>query len=157
RPFTLASRTVIAAHGTRAERSEHRSSDLLAFKARFRGMALSPRTIALLRFTGGYAGVVGIGEGQVTFAACIRRDALERLRRRGEPAGEALFRTAREENRALREGFSKAEQEGTWIAAGPLRPGARPLFRDGVFAIGNAAGEVHPIVGAGISLALSSA
>ena len=47
--------------------------------------------------------------------------------------------------------------EGPWLASGPLRPGIRLGQGDGVFRVGNAAGEAHPIVGEGISMALQSA
>ena len=43
------------------------------------------------------------------------------------------------------------------LAAGPLHPGVRPAYRDGVFAVGNAAAEAHPVVGEGIAMALGSA
>jgi flavin-dependent dehydrogenase len=33
----------------------------------------------------------------------------------------------------------------------------RQPYRDGIYAVGNAAGEVHPIIGQGISLAVQSA
>src|SRR5262249_3897456 len=86
-------------------------------------------------------------------------DRLEALRasRPGLAAGEAVFRAALERSPALRAAFGRARREGAWLAAGPLRPGMRRACRDGVFAIGNAAGEVHPMVGEGISLALGSA
>src|SRR6185437_13955509 len=48
-------------------------------------------------------------------------------------------------------------REGAWIASGPLRPGIRLGGRDAIFRVGNAAGEAHPIVGEGISMALQSA
>ncbi|MGZ5235999.1 MAG: NAD(P)/FAD-dependent oxidoreductase, partial [Caldimonas sp.] len=44
-----------------------------------------------------------------------------------------------------------------WLATGPIRPGVRLGQGDGIFRIGNAAGEAHPIVGEGISMALQSA
>ena len=52
-----------------------------------------------------------------------------------------------------------ATREGPWLASGPLRPGVRlgAGSDDGVFRVGNAAGEAHPIVGEGISMALQSA
>src|SRR3982750_13288 len=46
---------------------------------------------------------------------------------------------------------------GAWMGAGPLRPGARPAYAHGMFAVGNAAGEVHPLVGKGLSIAMESA
>jgi flavin-dependent dehydrogenase len=46
---------------------------------------------------------------------------------------------------------------GPWLASGPLATGVRLGAHDGIFRIGNAAGEAHPIIGEGISMALQSA
>jgi flavin-dependent dehydrogenase len=43
------------------------------------------------------------------------------------------------------------------LAAGPIRPGLRLNWPRGVFAVGNAAGEAHPCVAEGISMAMQSA
>jgi flavin-dependent dehydrogenase len=150
--FEIEARTVIAAHGswepgrllTQPPHLVPAPTDLLAFKAHFRG-ALPPNTIVLVPFPGGYAGLVE----RVTFACCVRRDALERMRVPGMQAGESLFREVIK--------MESLEREGPWLAAGPLRPGARPLYRDGIFAIGNAAGEAHPVVGEGIAIGMHSA
>jgi flavin-dependent dehydrogenase len=54
--------------------------------------------------------------------------------------------------------LTEASRVGPWLAAGPLRPGVRLGGAcGGAFLIGNAAGEVHPIIGEGISMALQSA
>jgi flavin-dependent dehydrogenase len=37
-----------------------------------------------------------------------------------------------------------------------LRPGLRRPYQDGVFLVGNAAGEAHPVIAEGISIALQS-
>jgi flavin-dependent dehydrogenase len=51
-----------------------------------------------------------------------------------------------------------AELEAPWLGVGPIRPGIRAAWRnDGVFAIGNVAGEAHPILGEGMSMAIQSA
>ena len=50
-----------------------------------------------------------------------------------------------------------AAREGPWISAGPLATGVRLNDADAHFRIGNAAGEAHPILGEGISMALQSA
>jgi flavin-dependent dehydrogenase len=73
------------------------------------------------------------------------------------PAGEGVFRHALRASAALKRSFEKARTEGAWLASGPLRPGVRLPYREGIYAVGNAAGEVHPIVGQGVSLALQSA
>ena len=41
--------------------------------------------------------------------------------------------------------------------AGPIRPGIRARYADGIFRVGNVAGEAHPIVAEGISMAMQSA
>jgi flavin-dependent dehydrogenase len=50
-----------------------------------------------------------------------------------------------------------ADRTGGWLAAGPLRPGIRVGANDGLFAVGNTAGEAHPVVAEGISMAMQSA
>ena len=46
---------------------------------------------------------------------------------------------------------------GAALAAGPIRPGIRARYRDGIFFVGNAAGEAHPIVAEGIGMGMQSA
>ena len=133
------------------------ASDLLGFKAHFRGAELPPATIALIPFSGGYAGLVDSGGGRATLACCVRRSSLEALRPPGAQAGQSLLVHMLERSDALAYALRGATREGAWLGAGPLRPGARSLYRDGAFAIGNAAGEAHPIVGEGIAMAMRSA
>ena len=59
--------------------------------------------------------------------------------------------------RGARETLGAAQRDGSWLAAGPLRPGIRSLCGNGYFAVGNALGEAHPIVAEGISMAIQSA
>jgi flavin-dependent dehydrogenase len=161
----LEARAIIAAHGswepgalpTQAHRSPPQASDLLAFKAHFHGATVPADTIALIPFPGGYGGVLALGDGRATFACTVRRDALETLRRPGVSAGDSVLQHAFLASKGLREAFASAQRDGAWLASGPLRPGVRAAYRDGVFAVGNAAGEVHPVVGQGISLAMQSA
>lgn len=47
--------------------------------------------------------------------------------------------------------------DGPWLSAGPIRPEIRSFQRERFFAIGNVAGEAHPIVAEGISMAIQSA
>ena len=161
----IQARTVIAAHGswepgglpTQPQRHTPAASDLLAFKARFHGCELPPQAIVIVPFAGGYGGIVELGGGEATFACCVRRDALESCRTPGVAAGESVFQLALDASARMREAFAGASLQGAWRAAGPLRPGLRPLYRDGVFAVGNAAGELHPVVGGGIGGAIESA
>ena len=158
---------VVAAHGSweplpieRAERRERRKpSDLFAFKANFRGAALDADLLPVLSFAGGYGGMVVADGGVLTLAGCVRDDRLQALRAATPEAraGEAFEAMLREECVGVAAVLLGATREGAWLASGPLRPGIRVGTEDGVFRIGNAAGEAHPIVGEGISMALQSA
>jgi flavin-dependent dehydrogenase len=159
----LHSRAVIAAHGSwergpLTPRLTPRASDLLGFKARFAGACLPEGLMPLVLFPGGYGGLVRTDADEVSFSCCIRRDALAACRAQSDAAaGEALFAHALHHCRALRESLGGARREGPWLSAGPIRPGIRDVACDGVFRVGNAAGEAHPLVAEGISMAIQSA
>ncbi|MGZ5132640.1 MAG: NAD(P)/FAD-dependent oxidoreductase [Caldimonas sp.] len=158
---------VVAAHGSweplpseRAVRREAREpSDLFAFKANFRHTAIEPDLLPVLSFAGGYGGMVVADDGVATLAGCIREDRLGRDREasRGERAGDVFEAILRRECAGVEQALRDARREGPWLATGPIRPGVRLGQGDGIFRIGNAAGEAHPIVGEGISMALQSA
>ena len=168
--LTLRAPVVIRAHGSwqpppgdgKPWSRERRGSDLLGFKASFRDAALEAGLLPVLAFGGGYGGMVVAGDGLATLACCIRRDRLAACRQdggaTGARAGEVIETLLRRECRGVREALEGASRVGPWLAAGPLRPGVRLAgTRGGEFLIGNAAGEVHPIIGEGISMALQSA
>ncbi|NUZ07804.1 NAD(P)/FAD-dependent oxidoreductase [Piscinibacter koreensis] len=164
---------VVAAHGSweplpserAARRATRRPSDLFAFKANFRDAALAHDLLPVLAFPGGYGGMVVADDGIATLACCIREDALERARSAAARdgggaaarAGSAVEALLRRECRGVAAALGPAHRAGSWLASGPIRPGVRLGQGDGVFRIGNAAGEAHPIVGEGISMALQSA
>lgn len=152
RSWQIEARVVIAAGG-----SWRPPGELLGFQAHFRDVRLAPGTIALVPFPGGYAGFVERSDGRATLACCVRRTALESLRLAGRSAGESLHEHLLERCAVLRRALADAKPDGPWLAAGPLQPGVRPRYRDGVFAIGNAAGEAHPLIGEGLAMALGSA
>ncbi len=163
----LQARVVIAAHGswepgalpTQTVHQERRQSDLFAFKAHFRGCDLPPGLMPLLVFPGGYGGMVHSDSGRVSLSCCIRRDYLQRLRRElpGIKAAEAVLKHIQVCCRGVREALACAQLENTWLSAGPIRPGIRKRYLQGIFLLGNAAGEAHPIVAEGISMAMQSA
>ena len=157
---------VIAAHGswelgplvTQPQQVASRPDDLLAFKAHFREAALPPGLMPLLSFADGYGGMVHCDHGQTSLSCCLRRSRLERLpRAEGETAGEAVLQHILDSCPVLRPVLDKAVRDEPWLSAGPIRPGLRPCYRDGIFVVGNAAGEAHPVVAEGISMAVQSA
>jgi menaquinone-9 beta-reductase len=158
---------VIDAHGSwqrlHTERVRERrrlsAGDLLAFKANFTHTALQPGVLPVLCFRGGYGGMVVADHATTTLACCIRAGRLQACRRRapGRRAGEVVEAYLRDQCSGVRDALEGAERAGPWLAAGPLRPGIRVSQGEAVFVTGNAAGEVHPIIGEGISMAIQSA
>jgi 2-polyprenyl-6-methoxyphenol hydroxylase-like FAD-dependent oxidoreductase len=166
RTQSIEARAVVAAHGSWEPGSlpshpaphRHAASDLLGFKAHFTGTHLAPGLMPLVLFPGGYGGMVQADGGRTSFSCCVRRDALGRCRRahRGLAAGEALLLHIAESCRGVREALAGARREAAWLSAGPIRPGVRMLARGRVFSAGNLAGEAHPLVAEGISMAIQS-
>ncbi len=167
RTLPLRARVAIDAHGSwegppsglAVQQIPRRGSDLMAFKANFRHATLEDGLLLVLSFNGGYGGMVQAGNGLTTVACCIRRDQLA-LGRNAAPAtsaGDAVQALLMRQCAGVRTALQGASREGPWLAAGPLAPGIRIRGNDTLFRIGNAAGEAHPIIGEGISMALQSA
>lgn len=165
--MTMKARIIIAAHGswesgtlpTQNSRHPPRPSDLFAFKAHFRDCSLPAGLMPLVAFPGGYGGMVRSDSGRTSLSCCIRRDYLEQCRRRGQhaAAGAAAITHIQDSCRGVAAALAGATRDGAWLSAGPIRPGIRAFRGDGIFAVGNAAGEAHPIVAEGISMAIQSA
>jgi flavin-dependent dehydrogenase len=111
----------------------------------------------LVLFRGGYGGMVHADGGRVSLSCCIRRDRLAACRREGQRAGDAVLSHILASCRGVREALGAATLEGSWLAAGPIRPGIRSSDARGLFLVGNAMGEAHPIVAEGINMAIQSA
>lgn len=157
---------VVLAHGswdvtslpTQQARGPARGSDLFGFKAHFRESALAPGLMPLLAFPGGYGGMVHCDGGRVSISCCVRRDVLQRLRAGSSlPAGDVVQAYLESVCLGVRRALDGATRDGSWLAAGPIRPGVRVRPDGGLFAVGNAAGEAHPVVAEGISMAMQSA
>lgn len=170
--LTVAASLVIDAHGswesgprlevpgrpTDPARAPGNAADLLAFKATFRGSRLPPGFLPVVAIPGGYGGMVVANEGRTTVALCLRRDTLRSVRsqHRGVAAGIAVERHLRESCPGVQNALCDGEREGGWLAVGPLRPGIRLSETPGIYRVGNACGETHPLVGEGMHMALQS-
>jgi flavin-dependent dehydrogenase len=111
----------------------------------------------LLAFPGGYGGLVHSDSGRTSLSCCIRRDALGRARQRhGGRAGEAVLAHILETTRGARLALGDAVLDGSFLSTGPIHPGIRTRYEDGVFFTGNIAGEAHPVIAEGISMAIQS-
>lgn len=162
----LSAPVVIAAHGswgggnlpTSVTEREPAASDLFGFKAHFHRAALPEDLMPLVCFPAGYGGMVHSDDGRVSLSCCIRRDKLAALKRSaGQAAGTAVLAHILNTTPAAATVLGNAQLADHWLAAGPIRPGIRWRYRRGVFRLGNVAGEAHPAVAEGISMALQSA
>jgi len=163
---SLEAPVVVDAHGSwepgpgGRSRSPARASDLFGFKANFTNASLEPGLLPVLAFPGGYGGMVIGDRGTLTIACCVRRDRLREWRAAapGAPAGAAIERALVSGCAGVGRALEGARREGAWLSVGPIRPGARSAWSERAgFAVGNAAGEAHPILGEGISMAIQSA
>jgi menaquinone-9 beta-reductase len=163
----IRARILIAAYGSweaqtplgKSGRSRPRASDLFRVKAHWRDSDLRRNFMPLLSFPGGYGGMVHCDGGRTSLSCCVRRDRVENCRRRypGSSAAEAVFRHIRDSCHGVEQALRHASLDGEWLSAGPIRPGIRGCGSDGIFFVGNAAGEAHPAIAEGISMAMQSA
>jgi flavin-dependent dehydrogenase len=98
-----------------------------------------------------YCGVANMGEGIANVCMALPR----RLWRRTRPR--AAFSTALESLPALTEAMAGARQESPFRCSGPVGFAARDSVADRLVLIGDAAGQIEPMTGQGIFLALRSA
>ena len=157
----IAAHTVIAACGSWnakgpfAVAARETSSDLFAFKAHFINAALPAGLMPLLAFPGGYGGLVQSDAGRLSLSCCIRRDVLAAARlRHGGKAAEAVIAHIRATTLGVERALAGAQLDGNTLATGPIHPGIRSRIQGGVFMTGNLAGEAHPVIAEGISMAI---
>ena len=162
---TLIAPVVIAAHGSweqgrlvsNLDRC-NRPHDFLGFKAHFTEAGLPLDMMPLLAFPGGYGGMVWADRGRLSLSCCIRRDVLAEVRGRyrSMSAAESLYAHLLASCPGVASATENARLTGEWLAAGPIRPGIRAQYAGDIFRVGNVAGESHPIIAEGISMALQS-
>jgi flavin-dependent dehydrogenase len=162
--YELNARIVIAACGSwnakgvfAVEAPAARPSDLFAFKAHFTQSRLPSGLMPLLAFPGGYGGLVESDAGRTSLSCCIRRDALTRARQRfGGKAAGAVLAHILETTKGARLALEHANLDGHFLSTGPIHPGIRLRQDVGVYFTGNIAGEAHPVIAEGISMAIQS-
>jgi menaquinone-9 beta-reductase len=134
-------------------------SDLFGFKASYANATLPQGLLPVLSYRGGYGGLVMAEDRRLTLAGCIRRDTLAGWRAHlpGTSAGAAFELYLRASCRGVRETLAGALRSEPWLSVGPLRPQIRLGKPYRLFSVGNAAGETHPLIGEGMSMALQSA
>jgi flavin-dependent dehydrogenase len=122
----------------------------VGFKTHFRNVALSPGTVELHPFRGGYCGLVRIENGLAN--ACLLADYNVVAAR--SPA--AFWEWLLEECPALRRRMKNAELAMPWISTANIIFGGTQPVQDGVLRCGDAAGFIHPLTGDGMAMAARS-
>jgi len=158
----LHARAIILAHGLAqkgsldpADPTPDPRKKYMCFKAHFSHCRLADDTIAIGGAPGVYIGLVRSGAADspalfsLAFVTRIDRSA-------GNPPDAQLAAILRQ-NAGFARMLAPAARATPWLASGPLDPGVRTIYRAGRFYVGNAAGEVHALVGEGITLALRAA
>lgn len=136
-----------------------RDEDLLAFKTHFARHHLPRSHMALVIAPGLYGGMVGTTGDLLSVSCCIRRKTL-RMLRAAQPllsAGVAVETYLKASSKGIDRTLAGARREQAWLGAGPIRPGIRRSSDPRVFLVGNTAGEAHPLIAEGISMALQGA
>lgn len=165
RSENISARIVVIAHGswerdlTQINRDYYKPHHFLAFKARFLNCVLDHDLMPLIAFPGGYGGLVHSDHQHVTLSCCIQKNTLQSVRELnpGLSAGDAVLYHVKSTCSGVQSTFSHAYRDGNWYSIGPIRPGIRKCYSNGIFFVGNMAGEAHPIIAEGISMAMQSA
>jgi flavin-dependent dehydrogenase len=156
-PLVIAASGSWSAKGPFAIAAPARASDLFGFKAHFTNARLPQGLMPLLAFAGGYGGMVESDGGRISLSCCIRRDTLGRLRAsRSGRAADAVLAHIQENSIGAARALDGAMLDGAFLSAGPIRPGIRAKYRNRIFFTGNLAGEAHPVIAEGISMAIQS-
>ena len=113
----------------------------------------------LLVFPGGYGGMVWADHGRLSLSCCIRRDVLARCVQQygdvfGRRSGTSPYHRIAAAASATRSATPASTARG-WRPARSV-PGIRSRYDRDIFRVGNIAGESHPIIAEGISMAMQS-
>jgi len=129
-----------------------KSGRLYALKAHLENVSLPSERVELYFYPAGYGGLSRIEGGLANLCFITTQRSIK------EASGDAanVMRRSLMKNPVARQRLSEARVVGKWLSAGPLSFGHRPFRRNGVIAIGDAAGMIDPFTGTGIQIALRS-
>lgn len=159
-PVSIRARLVIAAdgiHSTLARRlglvRRVRWLRHLAMVTHYTGVRASQPLGEIFFLPAGYLGLAPVGERLMNVSLVVRSAHLARARLRPEVLLERTIRSHAE----LGPRFIQAERVKPVHTIGPLAQRTRPLHREGILFVGDAAGFFDPLTGQGIFLALRGA
>jgi flavin-dependent dehydrogenase len=125
---------------------------LYALKAHLQNVVLPSGIVELYFYASGYGGLSRIEGGLVNLCFITSERSIREAS--GDPT--CVMRQTLMKNPVASQRLSGATVAGKWLSAGPLSFGHRPFRRNGIIAIGDAAGMIDPFTGTGIQIALRS-
>jgi geranylgeranyl reductase family protein len=123
----------------------------VGFQSRFKCPGAVDGKVEIHLFPGGYAGVVGLGDGTITLGMAIDKWKLGR-----ERGAEFLFNTLLAQNPHLKEIIQRSESAAELRSVYPVYFPKRRCFADGALLVGDAARVSEPVSGEGIYFAMRS-
>ena len=123
----------------------------IGFQIRLRCARAASGRIQIHLFPGGYAGVVGLGDGTITLGMAIDKRMLG-----GERGADFLFHKVLARNPHLKEIIDRSESVAELRSVYPVHFPARRCVADGALLVGDAARVSEPVTGEGIYFAMRS-
>ena len=156
----LSARVLIGADGRNSWVAHHlgmasgapRGGGCIGFQLRFKYSQVLRGRVEIHLFPGGYAGVLGVGDGTITL--CL---AADRRRFGGRVGIDALIESQLLQNPHLKEILRLSEPVGTARSTYPVYFSPRRSVGDAVLLVGDAARVNEPVSGEGIFFAMRSA
>ena len=123
----------------------------VGFQSRLRCPGATGGQIQIHLFPGGYAGVVGLGDGTITLGTAIDKRKLGR-----ERGAEFLFNKVLAQNPHLKEILTRSDSPAELRSVYPVHFPSRRRVADGALLVGDAARVSEPVSGEGIYFAMRS-
>ena len=139
------------AHQLGLNRSAAMQGRSVGFQSRLRCPGALAGQIEIHLFPGGYAGVVGLGDGTITLGMAIDKQQLGR-----ERGADFLFNTVLAQNPRLKEIIERSNGAAELSSVYPVYFPKRRCVADGALLVGDAARVSEPVTGEGIYFAMRS-
>lgn len=125
------------------------AADAVAFQLHFRGVKGIEGEVQLHLFPGGYAGLIGLGNGISNLCFTVERNLVKRRLSIEGLLEEILFKNGR-----LKDALNEARRIGEIHSAYPVFFPPRPSYGRGFLLVGDAAQVTEPATGEGVTFAL---
>ncbi|HTL70841.1 MAG TPA: NAD(P)/FAD-dependent oxidoreductase [Candidatus Eisenbacteria bacterium] len=151
-PEEVRARFLVRAHGRRAVRASGRPP-FFGCKSVYRNVRGLDGAVALHFVRRANVGFNSLGEGRT--ALCLYADGAHLRAAHGDLDG--MVRSFARENPWIARQLEGAERAGDWTSCQAEPDGREIFYEEGSFHVGDAVAMMHPLVGGGITLAMSSA